>query len=206
LKKLPDFKFSQRFFTIHEIHFLDRHVMVKPELRRLDMRPFFYLLLALSLLPLMVVSTPTQASRITDEITGDWFPPDGAALLRIERQQDAYSVYILRQSSDAVLHPQIKDVRNPDTKLRERCLQGLRIGKGFQFDDDKWKHGSLYDPASGRQYRASIEIIDEHHLKVRGYVGFELFGRSQIWTSKSFFTRTMSQLIAGNDAEESGNE
>ena len=170
------------------------------------MRRYFQVLIVLSLLPLVSSVTTAHASRITDEITGDWFPPDGAALLRIEPMQNGYSVRILRQSSDTVLHPQITDVRNPNARLRDRTLEGLRIGKGFRFDDDKWKHGSLYDPASGRQYRASIEIIDAHHLKVRGFVGLEFFGRSQIWTSKAFFSRTMTQLISGEDTEELRNE
>jgi uncharacterized protein (DUF2147 family) len=154
----------------------------------------------------MLAANSTHASLITEDIAGDWFPPDGAALLRIERKQDVYSVYILRQSRDAILHPQIKDVKNPNAGLRERCLVGLTIGQGFRLDDDRYKHGSLYDPGTGRKYRASIEVIDEHHLKVRGFIGLELFGRSQIWTSKAFYTKTMSQLINGSTAEELGNE
>ena len=163
------------------------------------MQRSFQPLIAFSVLQFMFAVNTADAGA--DEILGEWFPPDAAALLRIERKQGAYTIQIVRQSADRVLHPQVKDVGNPDLNLRERPLEGLEIGHGFRFYEDRWKDGSLYDPATGREYRASIDILDEHHLRVRGFIGLSLFGRSQIWTSKAFFSRNLSRLLHGAPSE-----
>jgi uncharacterized protein (DUF2147 family) len=163
------------------------------------MQRFFQPLIAFSVLQLMFAVNTADAGA--DEIVGEWFPPDAAALLRIERKQGTYAIQIVRQSGDRVLHPEVKDIGNPDLSLRERSLEGLEIGHGFRFHRDRWKDGLLYDPATGREYQASIDILDEHHLRVRGFIGLSLFGRSQIWTSKAFFSRNLSRLLHGAPSE-----
>ena len=45
-----------------------------------------------------------------------------------------------------------------------------------------WSGGTIYEPDTGRTYRCHIELIDRDHLKVRGFIGISLLGRSQTWT------------------------
>jgi uncharacterized protein (DUF2147 family) len=55
--------------------------------------------------------------------------------------------------------------------------------KDFKFDgNDEWKGGDIYDPESGKTYRSYMYLKDSNTLKVRGYVGISLLGRTETWT------------------------
>ena len=69
------------------------------------------------------------------------------------------------------------DLHNPNPSLRGRPLCGLNIGTGFT----RSAPGKLYDPTSGKTYKGSM-TLDGARLKLRGYVGISLFGRSETWT------------------------
>jgi uncharacterized protein (DUF2147 family) len=75
------------------------------------------------------------------------------------------------------------DKNNPDNSKRNQSVVGLLILKEFKFDgDDEWEDGDIYDPESGKTYSCYLSLKDKHNLKVRGYVGISLFGRTEVWT------------------------
>jgi uncharacterized protein (DUF2147 family) len=75
------------------------------------------------------------------------------------------------------------DINNPDASKRNDPIVGLVILKGFKFDgDDEWKDGDIYDPQSGKTYSSYIYLSNINTLKVRGYIGLSLFGRTETWT------------------------
>ena len=79
------------------------------------------------------------------------------------------------------------DNNNPDQKRRSRPIVGLVILTNFKFDgDDEWDDGDIYDPESGKNYSCYIFLKDSNTLKVRGYVGISLFGRTEVWTRTTF--------------------
>ncbi|GIS21656.1 MAG: hypothetical protein CM15mP122_1620 [Bacteroidota bacterium] len=41
--------------------------------------------------------------------------------------------------------------------------------------------GTILDPKSGKIYDCYISLEDDNTLKVRGFLGFSLLGRTQIW-------------------------
>ena len=46
----------------------------------------------------------------------------------------------------------------------------------------EWNGGEILDPKTGKLYHLQLQIVDNgQKLKVRGYIGFPLFGRSQVW-------------------------
>ena len=45
---------------------------------------------------------------------------------------------------------------------------------------DYFSYGTITDPAGGKQYKCNITRVGDT-LEVRGYVGFSLLGRTQIW-------------------------
>ena len=45
-----------------------------------------------------------------------------------------------------------------------------------------WSGGTIYDPDSGKTYKCNLELLPNGSLKVRGYIGFSLLGKNQIWT------------------------
>ena len=66
--------------------------------------------------------------------------------------------------------------------LRERPLIGLEIFEGFEYKGKgRWKGGTIYDPNSGNTYRCIVTRVDDDTLKVRGYIGVSLLGRTELW-------------------------
>jgi len=78
------------------------------------------------------------------------------------------------------------DINNPDETKRSAPILGLVIFKGFRFDDDQWEDGKIYDPETGKTYSCYLSLKDRNTLKVRGYFGISLIGRTEIWTKVGF--------------------
>jgi uncharacterized protein (DUF2147 family) len=52
-------------------------------------------------------------------------------------------------------------------------------------DDEEWNGGFILDPDNGKIYRSELRVTDENRrLEVGGYIGFSLFGRTQVWIRK----------------------
>lgn len=75
----------------------------------------------------------------------------------------------------------VLDTKNPDPELRNRPVEGITFLSGFDYNAKKnrWVDGSVYDPESGKTYSAKLELIEGgKRLKMRGYIGVSLFGRT----------------------------
>jgi len=78
-------------------------------------------------------------------------------------------------------------------KLCEKCkgreknkpIAGLVIVKDLILEEDTWEDGTIMDPKSGKVYDCYLNLEDANTLKVRGFLGFSLLGRTQIWKRKS---------------------
>nr|WP_314526877.1 DUF2147 domain-containing protein [uncultured Brevundimonas sp.] len=79
-------------------------------------------------------------------------------------------------------NPDQKDVRNRETRLRDRPLRGLRVLDGFTGGPTTWTGGPLYDPDSGqRAPRGTLTLVARDRLSVRGCIA-PLLCRTQTWT------------------------
>jgi uncharacterized protein (DUF2147 family) len=66
--------------------------------------------------------------------------------------------------------------------LKDKPLVGLVIMKGLKQDGSEWNGGRIVDPNDGEEYKVKMELADSgHKLKVRGFIGISLFGRTQTW-------------------------
>lgn len=61
---------------------------------------------------------------------------------------------------------------------------GLVIIEDMEKDGDEFNDGTILDPESGTTYKCLLELENANKLKVRGYVGFSLLGRTQYWKRK----------------------
>ena len=79
--------------------------------------------------------------------------------------------------------PQGLDLKNPDAARRNRPLCGLTFMSGFKpTEPNNWEEGSVYDPDSGNAYHATMRLQGDGTLRLRGYIGISLIGRSEVWT------------------------
>jgi uncharacterized protein (DUF2147 family) len=75
------------------------------------------------------------------------------------------------------------DSHNPDAALQSRPLCGLTIVGGFSPDGSGgWTGGWVYDPQSGKTYKAEMHIAADGTLHLRGYIGIPMLGRTAVWT------------------------
>ncbi len=110
-------------------------------------------------------------------VMGDWKGPTGS-VVRIEACGSAVCAKIVKLPPNP---PSTMDAHNPDAALRNRPLCGLNIGTGFtRTDDGHLEGGRIYDPVSGKSYKGTI-TADGDEMKLRGYIGVSLFGRSETW-------------------------
>jgi uncharacterized protein (DUF2147 family) len=134
----------------------------------------------LATLLLFATYAATAQSPATASL-GDWRTQIGA-IVRIAPCANAPTTTCLRIIHLSPNPPSLVDIRNPDASLRNRSLCGMEIGSGFtQADAHRLGGGHLYDPISGHTYRGYITPASADTLKLRGYVLFTLFGRTETW-------------------------
>lgn len=145
-------------------------------------------------MPLMVPVLLLAAEP--DAIVGVWTTAEGKSQVEIYEQDGLYHGRIVALKEPFYpTDPGHKDYvpgregqpkvdrNNPDEKLRDRPIVGLRLMTGFKHDgDDTWSGGTIYDPESGKTYKCKLTLSQPNELKVRGYVGVSMFGRTTVWT------------------------
>ncbi|MCK9538566.1 DUF2147 domain-containing protein [Dokdonella sp.] len=69
--------------------------------------------------------------------------------------------------------------------LKDQPVTGMRIIWGMKQDGDTWQGGKILDPKTGKIYGCKLHVIDDgQKLEVRGFMGFSLLGRTQVWVRK----------------------
>jgi uncharacterized protein (DUF2147 family) len=71
--------------------------------------------------------------------------------------------------------------RTCETKYKDKNIIGLVILKDLEKDGDEYGDGEITDPKNGKTYSVYIKLEEPNKLKVRGYIGFSLLGRTQYW-------------------------
>jgi uncharacterized protein (DUF2147 family) len=120
-----------------------------------------------------------------DEILGLWLNQDKDAHVEITKRGNKYygKVVWLKFPNEDDGTPKVDD-ENPDERLQSRPIKGLEIVKDLEWDtdDNEWDDGSIYDPKSGNTYSCYATIKEKDVLNLRGYIGFSLIGRTNVWT------------------------
>lgn len=85
----------------------------------------------------------------------------------------------------------VVEILNPE-KRNDKCVNctgadknkpilGMEILKDLKKNGSEYSGGIITDPNTGKIYKALMELENPNKLKVRGYIGFSLMGRSQYW-------------------------
>lgn len=60
-------------------------------------------------------------------------------------------------------------------------ILGMIVIKGLTQDGKEYNSGKILDPKNGKLYQCFITLVGNDKLKVRGYIGISLLGRTQYW-------------------------
>lgn len=92
---------------------------------------------------------------------------------------------------NGIVYGKIVEIFNPDNKnkkctecsgkLKNQPLIGLVFLYGLKKDGKEYNDGNIVDPKTGKEYDCYIELQDNNTLKVRGYIGISIAGRTQYW-------------------------
>jgi uncharacterized protein (DUF2147 family) len=69
-----------------------------------------------------------------------------------------------------------------DGTRHNQPVLGMTILWNLAKQGSEYQGGEILDPENGKVYQAKMKLIDGgKKLEVRGFIGFSLFGRSQVW-------------------------
>ena len=67
-------------------------------------------------------------------------------------------------------------------KNKDKPILGMTIMENLYRKGTVWSGGTILDPDNGKIYKCKIEIIENgERLKLRGFIGISLLGRTQYW-------------------------
>ena len=131
-----------------------------------------------------VTSIGVVASARAATPVGLWYAERGAARVAVEpcgRELCGRVVWLRSPFDDEGCD--LRDRNNPEPALRQRPVVGLEILHGLTPGaDGTWTDGRIYDPGSGSTYTCNLALDGDDRLRLRGYVGIPLLGRTTTWT------------------------
>lgn len=68
-----------------------------------------------------------------------------------------------------------------DDPRKDQPVIGMEIMQGLVKKGKRWEDGRILDPENGSVYDCYLELEKADKLKLRGYIGFSLLGRTQYW-------------------------
>jgi len=117
-----------------------------------------------------------------DDILGVWWDEEKEGQIEIYKKNGKYYGKIVWLEEPYENGKPIVDSENPNAELRDQPILGLVILSDLEFDGEEWDDGNVYDPNTGDTYSCYLALESKNRLKLRGYLGFSLVGRSSYWT------------------------
>ena len=137
----------------------------------------------MKLLKLLILLFFTVNSVNAQEVFGKWYSMDGDS----GEKESIIEVY---EENGKVYGKIIQLLQEEDQgKVCEECtgkdknqpIEGLVIIRGLTKDGDEYSDGKILDPKNGKLYKCYISLEGANKLKLRGYIGFSLIGRTEYW-------------------------
>lgn len=119
----------------------------------------------------------------SDDLCGIWLTGTGKAHVRIYKSSNHYfgRIVWLREPKNAKGLDKT-DENNPDLTHQKDPLLGSKVLSNFAYKGDHvWEDGTIYDPENGKTYDCIIRMEQQNELKIRGYIGISLIGRTDTW-------------------------
>lgn len=138
---------------------------------------------------LLAVFCNTLSAQKCDRIVGTYkmFGQDTKMWSRvkfIKTAGDNYEAYVTWVEYPCDEHGRpVLDVNNPNPELRKLPIDRIKIIWDVNYDSkkDMWCGGKIYNPVDGKIYDVQITFEKPDQIRVRGFVGTPMFGRSFFW-------------------------
>lgn len=112
--------------------------------------------------------------KTVDDVTGE-----AKSIVEIyEKDGKAYGKIIKILDPNAPKDAKCEECSGKD---KDKLIVGLTFLRGLEKDGDEYNGGTILDPENGKEYKSYIQLESKDKLKVRGYIGFSLLGRTQYW-------------------------
>lgn len=129
-------------------------------------------------------------SGYADEQTQD--TPDGYWQTVPDDEGSPSVIHIWIENGEAfgkVIKIYTKPGRDPDPicdkckgDLKDKPVLNMTILNNLTQKNGKWSGGTILDPNNGKTYKCYVEVVENgEKLKVRGFIGMSLLGRTQYW-------------------------
>jgi uncharacterized protein (DUF2147 family) len=141
-----------------------------------------WILLQLLLVVLLLTQIKPAAAAESSSAIGLWQNAD--ATFEIYDEQGTLSGKIVSLREERTAEGMTKtDIHNPDPSKRTRSIVGLVMMCGFvKKSDMHWENGTIYDPRNGSKYSCTLDLDGPDRIKVRGFIGISLLGKTEAWT------------------------
>jgi len=128
----------------------------------------------------------TAYAQDTDAILGEWITEKKTSAVEIYRCGDLYCGKVSwLKNPNKKDGTEKTDINNPDESKQDQKIIGLKMFWDFKYKGKgKWAGGKIYDPDNGKTYSCKM-TIEGTELKVRGFIGISLLGRTTIWIRKT---------------------
>ena len=134
------------------------------------------------------------ASAQSPGVMGTWLTESGVGQVKIEPCADAKDGPVCGRivglvnpkgpDGKVVAPDTVLDPHNENAALRSRKMIGVPLIWGFKktSDPNAFEEGKIYNGEDGKTYTANISLQADGKLRLRGYVGSTMFGKTQLWT------------------------
>jgi uncharacterized protein (DUF2147 family) len=117
---------------------------------------------------------------------GKWWNEEKTAHVEVYKASNgklAGKIVWLKEPNDEAGKPKT-DPENPNEKLRSRSRLGMVILVGLDKTTTPgyWDGGKIYNPKTGKTYTCNMTALPDGTLKLRGFIGLSVIGKTQIWT------------------------
>jgi len=134
-----------------------------------------------NILLILLITLPLLS--FSQKVTGKWKTIDDVT----GKEKSYVEIY----ENNGKIYAKILELLTPgdENKICDLCegenkdkpVKGMVVINGLLKDGDEWNGGTILDPKNGKIYKCYITLENDDKLKVRGYIGFSLLGRTQYW-------------------------
>lgn len=136
---------------------------------------------AFAVIPLLVSITSFAQKLPADKIVGVWQCEDYK--IEVFKSGNTYSAKLLwsKDMFETDGKTPKRDSKNPDSKMKNRPVQGITHITGLVYEDGVYVDGKLYSIQDGNTYSLKGKLKTADELETRGYKGVPMLGKTFKW-------------------------